>query len=177
MVARNEPDLPVSVTVTQTRAFARLDDPREFGRREPGKVFAQSRRYLLFAKLGSMMGARSTNHRKVMNLKQYATMRGFETAHYLTNAPVLDSMLQGPEGDRIREETKLKRLQFDCAPSLYDQVERVCSKMECSKREFLEMAVAEAIQLANEVWDESFTSAADPEVLERYSQPLQTTEV
>lgn len=111
-----------------------------------------------------------------MNLKQYATMRGFETAHYLTNAPVLDSMLQSADGDRIREETKLKRLQFDCTPKLYDDVEKVCSKLECSKREFLEMAVAEAIKTAHEVWDEAFSSAADPDVLERFSHPVQMTE-
>lgn len=111
-----------------------------------------------------------------MNLKQYATMRGYETAHYMTNAPVLDSMLQSADGDRIREEAKLKRLQFDCSADLYDRVEQVCSKLECSKREFLEMAVAEAIALANEVWDEALTSAADPEVLERFSQPVQTKE-
>jgi hypothetical protein len=108
-----------------------------------------------------------------MNLKQYATMRGYETAHYLTNSPILDSVLQGAEGDRIREEIKLKRLQFDCAPSLYDEVEKVCTKLECSKREFLEMAVSEAIKLAHEVFDQALTEAADEAVLAQYSHPVE----
>lgn len=110
-----------------------------------------------------------------MNLKQYATMRGYQTAHNLENQPLIDMFLADPEhGDRIRDEVKLKRLQFDTTSALYEQVEQVCSKLECSKREFLQMAVREAIHQAHEFFDAALTEAADPDLLDQFSQPVES---
>ena len=109
-----------------------------------------------------------------MKLQQYATMRGYQTAHHLENQPLIDMFLSDPEhGDRIREEVKLKRLQFDTTSGLFEQVEQVCSKLECSKREFLEMAVRDAIEQAHKFFDAALNEAADPDLLDQFSHPVE----
>lgn len=101
-----------------------------------------------------------------MNLHQFAQMRGLQTAHASVGAPFLDHFLNGEKGDELREELKLKRIQFDTMPQLYDKLESVCSLLECSKREFLELAVWDAIERAEQVYQDSFKEATGRELSE-----------
>lgn len=95
-----------------------------------------------------------------MKLNQYATMRGMETAHNYTNQPILDAMLNDSEnGPKIREEVLTKRIQFDTTPQLFSHLESVCALLSCSKREFLQMAVSEALDQAEAVFGATFQDA------------------
>jgi len=88
-------------------------------------------------------------------------MRGMQRAHEITNQPILDSMLNDADnGPKIREEVLTKRIQFDTLPSLYAKLENVCSLLDCSKREFLEMAVHDSIQKAEAVFGDAFEQAS-----------------
>ena len=95
-----------------------------------------------------------------MNLNQFAQMRGFQQAHSSVGAFLIDSALNGEQGDELRAELKLKRIQFDTVPQLYDEVENVCKLLECSKREFLELAVRDAIDRAHDVFMQSYKEAS-----------------
>ena len=86
-------------------------------------------------------------------------MRALQNAHQSANSVFLDHMLVGPQGDEIREKILTKRLQFDTSPALYARVENVCALLECSKREFLEMAVIEACAKAEEVFGDTYVEA------------------
>lgn len=104
-----------------------------------------------------------------MKLDQYATMRAMQLAHNMTNQPIIDSMLNDAEnGPKIREEVLTKRIQFDTTPALFAKLESVCSLLECSKREFLEMAVHDAIEQAEEVFGKVFEDVAGQTFLEVY---------
>jgi hypothetical protein len=84
-------------------------------------------------------------------------MRAMQMAHNITNQPILDHMLNDTDhGPKIREEVLTKRIQFDTTPGLFAKLESVCSLLECSKREFLEMAVLESIKKAELVFGEVF---------------------
>ena len=92
-----------------------------------------------------------------MKLDQYATMRAMQTAHNMTNQPILDHMLNDADnGPKIREEVLTKRIQFDTTPDLFAKLESVCSLWECSKREFLQMAVFKSIEKAQAIFEDAF---------------------
>jgi hypothetical protein len=101
-----------------------------------------------------------------MKLDQFAQMRGFQQAHQTGNHQALDMLLNTAQGDEIREKILTKRLQFDCAPHLYSEVESICGLLDCSKREFLEMAVSEAIAQAQKTFMESFKAAHGQEFMD-----------
>ena len=94
-----------------------------------------------------------------MNLENFAKMRGLENAHSSANSDLLDHFLSSEKGDEIREKVLTKRLQFDSTPELYNEVERICFLLNCSKRQFLEMAVCDAINKAEDVFLDTFTQA------------------
>ena len=95
-----------------------------------------------------------------MNIETFATMRALQSAHDSTNQPMIDSMLNSESGDEIRQNLKLKRLQFDCPPSLYEKVENICSLLDCSKREFLEMAVRDSLEKAERTFHSTYAETA-----------------
>jgi len=96
----------------------------------------------------------------IMKLNHFAQLAALRTAHSTIGASLLDSFLSGPDGDQIREKFALKRLQFDTNPELYAKVEGVCSLLECTKREFLEMAVIDAIDKAWAVFEQTYQEAS-----------------
>lgn len=96
------------------------------------------------------------NNPNIMNLENYVKMRALENA---SNSSFLDHMLAGDQGDEIREKILTKRLQFDTTPYLYGEVEAVCELLNCSKREFLEMAVADAIKKVSDVFEVTYKDA------------------
>lgn len=96
-----------------------------------------------------------------MKLDQFATMRGMQSAHISTNQGFLDHLLNDADnGPKIRQEILTKRIQFDTTPQLFAQLESICSLLDCSKREFLEMAVFEAIQRSQSVFESAYEAAA-----------------
>lgn len=95
-----------------------------------------------------------------MKLNHFAQLAALRSAHSTINAHLLDGFLSGPEGDQVREKFSLKRLQFDTTPELYSKVESVCSLLGCTKREFLEMAVIDAIEKAQVVFEETYEQAS-----------------
>lgn len=103
-----------------------------------------------------------------MKLNQFAQMRGFQQSHATTGAFIVDSVLNGEEGDALRTELKLKRIQFDTVPQLFDRLENVCALLECSKREFLEMAVGEAIETAEAVFMDSYKEASGRDFMDDF---------
>lgn len=98
-----------------------------------------------------------------MKIETYATMRALQFAHDSTNQPIIDSMLNSESGDEVRQNLKLKRLQFDCAPAFYEEVENICSLLNCSKREFMEMAVRDSIEKAESTFHTIFEETAGHE--------------
>lgn len=53
------------------------------------------------------------------------------------------------------ETPQLRQMCAKVSPALYDELENVCGLLDMSKREFIEGAVRDAIQRANEVIDRS----------------------
>lgn len=103
-----------------------------------------------------------------MKLDQFTTMRGYQLAASRTNGNLIDAFLNSEQGDEIREGLKLKRIQFDTAPQLWERLENICSTLDCSKREFLEMAIAEAIDRAESRFQQAFQEASGMDVADAF---------
>lgn len=103
-----------------------------------------------------------------MKLDQFTTMRGYQLAATRTNGHLIDAMLNGEQGEEIRNGLKLKRIQFDTAPHLWQQLESICSLLDCSKRQFLEMAISEAIERAEGNFQQAFKDASGLDISEAY---------
>jgi len=78
-------------------------------------------------------------------------------------------MLNSDQGDEIRERLLTKRLQFDCVPELHAEVETLCNLLDCSKREFLDMAVRDAVERAESTFMASFQEAHGQEFTTVYA--------
>ncbi len=98
-----------------------------------------------------------------MNIEKFAQMKALEAAYITGNSALIDHVLNGPQGDEARETFKLKRLQFDTVPQLYEEVENVCALLGCSKREFLELAVSQAVIDAQKTFSETYHATAGHE--------------
>lgn len=103
-----------------------------------------------------------------MKLDQFITMRGYEMASNHMNAHLIDVMLNGEQGDEIRSNLKLKRIQFDTSPHLWEKLENVCSMLDCSKRQFLEMVISEAIDRSEEGFARAFEEASGKDLSEAF---------
>jgi len=78
-----------------------------------------------------------------VNLETFLKYKGLHAAYISSNhGPVMDHFLRDPA---VVDQLKLKRLQFDTHEGLYAEVENACALLDCSKREFLEHAVVEAL--------------------------------
>lgn len=98
-----------------------------------------------------------------MKLETFATMRALESVHTSANSNLLDHFLDSSQGDELRETLKLRRIQFDTHPALSDELESICNLLDCSKREFLEMAVIDAISKAQKVFFSTYEKEAGHE--------------
>lgn len=101
-----------------------------------------------------------------MKLEHFATMRGLELAHTRNGSALLEHVLNSEDGAQLREELKLRRVQFDTYPQLADEVERITSLLGCSKRQFMEMAVLDAIERAEARFQQAFADAAGCDISE-----------
>ena len=100
-----------------------------------------------------------------MNLEQFAQMRALESAYTSTNRAFVDHLLTD---DKVAEQIT-KRIQFDCAPFLADELEKVCGLLQCSKREFMEGAVVEALDRAQKAYFATLEKVAQDEAGPQYS--------
>lgn len=101
-----------------------------------------------------------------MKLEQFATMRGLQLAHTRNGNAMLDHMLNSEDGAKLREDLKLRRVQFDTYPHLADEIDRITGVLDCSKRHFMEMAVWDAIDRAEARFQEAFAEAAGCDISE-----------
>lgn len=104
-----------------------------------------------------------------MNAKDFATFKAYSAVYDSSNACLGDLLVSG----RVEHTVPLKRVQFETFPDLVDRLEFVCAALGISKREFLERAVADSLevtwstfqqtyqQLTGEPYPESV--ASDPE--------------
>lgn len=85
-----------------------------------------------------------------MKLEYFAQMRALESAYVSTNQSFVDHLLNADEreGGKLRQELRIKRVQFDAAEALVTELDSVCNLLDVSKRQFLEGAVWEAIERA-----------------------------
>lgn len=104
-----------------------------------------------------------------MNLHQFVTMRGYQKAAAIKAPALIDAMLGSDDGDRIREDLKLKRIQFDTSENLWMWLNQTCELLDCSKRDFLEMAISEALKRSEEEYEKAFQRAVNPRVLDDHS--------
>jgi len=95
-----------------------------------------------------------------MKLEQFAKMRGYQLAEGYKGSRMVDLVLESESGDQLRDQLKLKRVQFDAAPQLYDELERVAGILECSKRQLMEMLMQEGLKRAEIIWQDAFEEAA-----------------
>ena len=91
-----------------------------------------------------------------MNIETFAKMRALQEVHTSGNQSLLDHFLSGDQASELRETLKLKRIQFDTNPALFEKLEQICGLLDCSKREFLEMAVVDAIKNAEQSFSETY---------------------
>lgn len=103
-----------------------------------------------------------------MNLENFSKMRGLEMAHTSSNSDFLDHLLNGEQGNELKETVLTKRLQFDTHPELYEQVEQICNLLKCSKRQFLEMAVCDALNKAEDIFMSSFKEGSGRDFFDVY---------
>jgi hypothetical protein len=93
-----------------------------------------------------------------MNIEMFSKMRALQEVSAAGNQHLIDHFLDGEQGDELRTELKLKRIQFDTNAGLVEKLEQVCNLLDCSKRIFLEMAVIEAIQKAESTFMQTYHS-------------------
>ena len=103
-----------------------------------------------------------------MNLENFAKMRGLEAVDSSENADFLDGLLEGESGKKIKAELLTKRLQFDCHPELYAEVERLCSAF-LQQAQILEMAVLSALDKSEQIFMETFYEAHGQEFTTVYA--------
>ena len=96
-----------------------------------------------------------------MKIDEVAAMRGMEAAYVTSNQRFLDLALSGAV--EVRPELKLKRLQFDVYPDVFDEVERMASLLTLTKREFCETAVVDALHRAKEAFFGSYRAVTGQE--------------
>lgn len=94
-----------------------------------------------------------------MNIEMFAKMKALEAAYISGNQGFMDKILNGAQGNELRDVLKLKRLQFDTTPELFDEVESICNLLGCTKREFLEMAVCQSVNDAKKTFSETFQAS------------------
>lgn len=85
-----------------------------------------------------------------MNLETFLKYKGLNAAYISGGSHMLDHFLRD---DSVRDQLKLKRLQFDTHEGLYNEVENACALLDCSKREFLELAVIDALNKVSIFFD------------------------
>ena len=93
-----------------------------------------------------------------MKLEHFAQMRALETAYTSTNQRFIDMIVEGKV--ESSGPLPLKRIQFDAWEGLAEELEKVCELLDCSKRQFLEGAVVEALDKAKTAYFDTLNKVA-----------------
>lgn len=91
-----------------------------------------------------------------MNIETYSQMKALLQASTEGNQRLVERLLEGEQADEACAQLKFKRIQFDSHAGLTEQLEEVCNLLDCTKREFLEMAVYEAVHRARETFFKTY---------------------
>lgn len=86
-----------------------------------------------------------------MDLDSLIQYKALDELYKRSNSGLLDHFLKDAG---VVEQLKLKKLQFDVPPELFNNVEMVCGMLDMSKREFLTAATLEALAKAHQVIEE-----------------------
>lgn len=70
------------------------------------------------------------------------------------SAKLIDAVFDGPEGDELKTKLKMKNVCTPLAGELVERLENTLGILNMSKREFLELAVIEALDKAQAILDE-----------------------
>jgi hypothetical protein len=88
-------------------------------------------------------------------------MRAMQYAYQSRNPKLLDAILAGQV--KVEGEVKLKRVQFDTSFELSDRLDQVANLLDVSRREFLETALVDAIQRAEQAFHGTFKDVTGEE--------------
>jgi len=80
-------------------------------------------------------------------IDEIATLAGLQSARISRNADLMEAFLTSSE---VQEQLGMKRIQFETSPILYERLEGICGLLDVSKREFMESALVDAINAADE---------------------------
>ncbi len=96
-----------------------------------------------------------------MKLSHFAQMRALQRASTDSNESFLDNILTTEQGEQVRKQILSKRIQFDTTPDFYAEFESICDFLECSKREYLQMAIADSIAATKRIYDLTYQRVTD----------------
>lgn len=112
-----------------------------------------------------------------MNIEKFSQMKALLQASTEGNQSLIDHFLSGEQGDQLRAELKLKRIQFDTHAGIADKLDQVCNLLDCSKRVFLEMAVIEALEKASDTFFKTYEDETGGEFGTRVGIAADGTEI
>lgn len=99
-----------------------------------------------------------------MKLEHFIEMRALESAYISTNERFIDHMLSDEEkAEEHRKNLRLRRVQFDAYEPLIEEMDSLCQLLECSRRQFLEGAMVDAIEKARSLYAATLERVADPD--------------
>lgn len=87
-----------------------------------------------------------------MNIKDFATFKAYSAAYTSSNACVGDLLASGS----VEHNAPLKRVQFETFSHLVDRLEAVCSVLGISKREFLERALVDSLDVTWSTFSQTY---------------------
>ena len=93
-----------------------------------------------------------------VKLEHFAQMRALHDAYISTNSALVDHALNSDPD--ARETLKVRRIQFDAWEGLAADLERVCARLDCTKRQFLEFTVSEAVERAEAVYEDTLNKVS-----------------
>jgi len=96
-----------------------------------------------------------------VNIENLSRMRAMQYAYQSRNPKLLDAILDGAAN--FQGEAKLKRVQFDTSFELSERLDQVAQLLDVSRREFLETALVDAIQRAEESFHGTFKDVTGQE--------------
>lgn len=92
-------------------------------------------------------------------IETLATYKALEQSRNHRNADITEHLLEIHGGEKVG----LKRIQFEAHPVLSDRLDSVCNMLDVSKREFLEAAVIDAIDRAQDGFGSIYRQATGRE--------------
>ena len=94
-----------------------------------------------------------------MNVENLSKMRAMQYARDFRNPRLVDMAIDDPDRDPALS-VKLKRIQFDTSQEMSVKLDQVVGLLDVSRREFLESALGDALDRAEQVFFATFKEVA-----------------